>query len=491
MRDILEKYQQRWLTILETLYFTDEWTTISSLSKALNCSERTIKQDIVSLRQLVSIDYLHTSQKGVCLSLPSDTNIETIFRTLLKESTNFKLLELLFHNENKTLKQIAELLYVSPATLTRMIKKINLSLNRFSLHIQINPCQIIGPEFNIRALYINYFMELYTHEEWPYPTIDQKFFENFIIIAATFVHFKLNFSDFARVKHWTAVSLIRAQHGHYDEIKENRLTDYIPDVSKFRLILKPLETKMNISFQPQFIEQVFSIFLNNDFLFSYNDLMEKAAKNPKTNKSLNSLSVLLETLSKKTAIPIPNKEHLLLDMYNISNLAARRDKETPKVASIIFDQKEFFIRSLEKNIPDFVELARKQLEWYQKKTDVIFSHEAINELIYTLVIHWEHLLIELNQQRKKAKLLIVSIYDLEHARMIRDIIDIHYPNDVVSEIYLEPRLSLKQLKKLDYNILITTVPFDSLPNKKVICIPILPTKRELKELKEAILEIRN
>lgn len=490
MRDVLEKYEQRKLALIEILYFYKDWMTIPVLAEKLLCSERTVKQDILSVKHSLPDEYLQTSYRGICLFLPTHISIETIYRSVLKESVNFNLLENLFHDETKTLEEMADFLYTSPTTLTRTIKKINLALSDYSLQIQTNPCQLIGPEESIRTFYICYFMESYTHFEWPYPTIDQKVFDNFLILAAKFVHFQWNFSDFVRVKHWIAVSLIRAQKGHYVEIKQNNLAKYIPDLSKFHFILKPLEKKMNISFQPQFIEQVFAVFLNNHFNFTYDQLIKESETDPELKKSVHLLSDLLDTLSKQAGVPIPNKEHLLLDFYNLSKIVSRSNDQIRKVTYILFDQKDFFVRSLEADVPDFVHLARKQILAYRKKMDLIFSKHSVDELIYTLVIHWDNLLIELHKQRKKAKVLIISTYDLEHAQLIRDIIDIHYHDDVTSEIYLEPRLSLKRLKKMDYDILISTTSFDPIQGKKIICIQNIPTERNLREIKLAIDGVR-
>ena len=490
MRNILEQYEQRKLKIIETLYFSEDWMNISILAEKVNCSERTIKQDIFSLRELVSEEYLQTSQKGIRLSLPTHLSIEMVYRSILKESANFNLLENLFHDETKTLEEMADFLYTSPTTLKRTIKKINFSLKDYSLQIQTNPCQLNGPEANIRAFYICYFMERYTHFEWPYPTIDRKTFENFLIISAKFIHTKLNFPDFERVKHWIAVSLIRTQKGHYVEIRKNNLTQYIPDLKKFRFILKPLENKMNISFEPQFIEQVFAVFLNNSYAFSYEKLIKETETDVEMKKSIDLLSNLLTTLSKQVEIPIPNKEHLLLDLYNLSKLVTRHNNHMRKVTHILFDQKDFFVRSLEEDIPDFIRLAKKQINHYQKKMNLIFSDHSKVELLYTLIIHWDNLLIELHRQRKKAKILIISNYDLEHAKMIRNLIDIHYHDDVTSEIYLEPRLSLKQLKKMDYDVLISTTSFEPIQDKKIICIQNIPTEQNLREIKLAINRIR-
>ncbi|WP_313469101.1 M protein trans-acting positive regulator PRD domain-containing protein [Carnobacterium sp.] len=490
MRDILEKYEQRKLELFETLYFCEDWMTIPTLAKKLLCSERTVKQDITSLKESLPDEYLQTSHRGIRLFLPTHISIEMIYRSVLKESANFNLLESLFHDETKTLEEMADFLYTSPTTLIRAIKKINLALNDYSLQIQTNPCQLIGPEANIRSFYICYFMESYTHFEWPYPTIDQKVFDNFLILAAKFVHFQWNFSDFERVKHWIAVSLIRTQKGHYVEIKQNDLTKYIPDLSKFHFILKPLEKKMNISFRPQFIEQVFAVFLNNSYVFTYDQLIKESETDPELKKSVDLLSGLLDTLSKQVGIPIPNKEHLLLDLYNLTKMVSRPNNHIRKVTYILFDQKEFFVHSLEEDIPDFVRLAKKQINTYKKKMDLIFSKHSVDELVYTLIIHWENLFIELHKQRKKAKVLIISTYDLEHAQLIRDVIDIHYHDNVTSEIYLEPRLSLKQLKKMEYDVLITTTSFEPIQDKKIICIQNIPTEKNLREIKLAIDEVR-
>ncbi|MFL2133557.1 M protein trans-acting positive regulator PRD domain-containing protein [Desemzia sp. FAM 24101] len=490
MREILEKYEERKLKLFETLYANEDWMPIPVLAKTLHCSEKTLKQDVLSLKELLAKDYLQTSYRGVCLFLPTNMSIEMVYRLILKESTHFLFLESLFHDETKSLDEMAEFLYISSSTLARTIKKINLVFEDYPLKILTNPCRLEGPESTIRSFYISYFMEKCTHVDWPYPTMDRKIFENFIVLSAKFIHTPLNFSDFERVKHWIAVSLIRTQKGHYMDIKPNNLAKYIPDLTKFRFILKPLENIMNISFQPEFIEQVFAVFLTNSFAFTYDQLIKEAETDPVLKKSIALLSDMLDSLSNQFKVPIPNKEHLLLDLYNLSKIVSRPNKHIRKTPYILFDQKEYFVRSLEKDVPTFIHSATKQIRHYQQEMDLIFSRHSIDELIYTLVIHWNNLLVALHKQRRKAKLLIISTYDLEHAKMLRDLINIQYGGDVVSELYMEPRLSLKLLKNMDYDILISTTSIDYLLDKKVFCIQNIPTEQNLRDLKLAIDVIR-
>lgn len=490
MRSILENHEQRKLNLIEVLYFSNDWIPISSLSKTIGCPVRTIKQDIVYLKQLVTADYLQSSQKGVRLVLPSYMSIEIIYQTILKESTHFNLLECLFHDDIKNFNQMAEFLYTSPTTLLRIIKKINLSLEKFSLRIQTNPLTLVGPEYNIRALYIYYFMERYTYSEWPYPTLDQQPFEDFLIESAQRIQFQLDFSHFEWIKHWIAVSFIRAQKGYFIEKGENKLAKYIPNLIQLQPLIKPFEKKMNLSFQPEFIAKVSEAFADNTYAYSYEDLLEASRNNLVTRRLVNLLSSFLESLSKKLGIDLPNKELLLLKMYNLSKLVSRQTGSTQKITHSLFDKKSYFLRSLEEDVPEFIEIVTQQLGHYQKESSLTFTTAYKNELIYTFAVYWENLLIELHQKRLKAKILLISTYDLEHAKLLGNVIHLHYPDEVDINIYSEHRLSVNQLEKIDYDILISTTSFYPIPNKKIICIQSFPTDYNLREIKTAIDDIR-
>lgn len=74
--------------------------------------------------------------------------------------------------------------------------------------------------------------------------------------------------------------------------------------------------------------------------------MEEAKKNSLVKKNVFYHADLLHNLSSQIGIPIPNFNHLLKEMYNISNFAFKSKKGQYPPPFILFDQKNYlFTRS--------------------------------------------------------------------------------------------------------------------------------------------------
>lgn len=487
MRHLLEKRENRHLTLLEILHFKDSWMTISSLANELGCSERILKQDIADLKDLFQDEILFTSNQGIRLVFPSNLNLEVIYQATLKESLAFQLLEFLFFYETKTLAELANALYISKSTLIRIIQEINSTLEPYDFRVTTTKnCMITGNEQKIRTFFVHYFAERYSYSDWPYKNIEEELFEKVILFLTKFNKVELNFSDFVRVKNWIAVAIIRTNHHHYLEIQQTKLPKMLPNLSRLHVLFGSFEEKLSISLEPEFLEQIFSSFLKEQFILTFDDLISATKKNESFHKNMLLIIDMIDFLSKKLKISVPNQEHLILDLFNMSYISAGKKDGLYYIPFILFDQKKYFIQSIENEYPEFIQLALKALKVYQKKSDFFFSEFGINELLYTIIIHWDNLLIELQKKRKKIKLAVISHYDLEHAKMIEDFLSIHFRDLIESSIYVKPKLTEKDLTKLNSDLVISTTSLKNMEVSPTICIQNVPSKKDIANIYQAI-----
>lgn len=490
MRGVLEANERRRLEVIEHLYANDGWLPLKELAQNTASSERILKQDMILLREQFSKEVLQTSHRGIRLVLPSNKDIDDVYRFILKNSLAFNFIERLIYDETKTVAELAEELFVSQSTLIRLIKKINSSLVAFYVQVQTNPCKMISDsEENIRYFYISYFSERYSNFEWPYKTIDQSFFEQFLLFLANTVGTPLDFADFKRLKHWTAIPFLRTQQGHYVTIKSDRYSHMIPDFTKFQHLTRIIKKNTGDTLDAAFIEQVFSIFINNDFALSYDFLIEAAKSDPVVKEKVTYHATLLDYLSDQVKICIPNRNHLIKEMYNISHFAFKTKQGQYPLPFILFDPKKLFIQSIKELFPDFIDAAFATLNMYEQKMHETYSEAARYEIIYTLLIHWDHLIPELYSQKNKFHLLIISDLDFEHARMIQYLLHHYFKQEITTEIYMKPTISIEQIKKQPHDLLVTTFSLeteDPALAENCICIQNIPTKHNIYSIRQAI-----
>ena len=161
-------------------------------------------------------------------------------------------------------------------------------------------------------------------------------------------HISLDISDFKRLKLWTAIPFLRDQQGHYIDIKPSAFSDMIPDFSNFQPLTVLIEKELAITLDKEFIEQIFSVFINNDFALSYEYLTEAATTNLVIKEKITDIASILHNISTHLGIVIPNRNHLLKEIYNISNFAFKTKKGYYPPPFILFDSKKSFVKSVDR-----------------------------------------------------------------------------------------------------------------------------------------------
>lgn len=107
---------------------------------------------------------------GIKLILPSNIGMDYFKRKLLRNSTAFQILEMMFFEKTLTIDEILNKQLISRSTLYRIIKKLNEEITKFGFDVTVDKqIKLVGPEILIRRFYERYFIEAYSTQEWPFP----------------------------------------------------------------------------------------------------------------------------------------------------------------------------------------------------------------------------------------------------------------------------------------------------------------------------------
>ena len=144
------------------------------------------------------------------------------------------------------------------------------------MKINLNPLKLIGDETDVRFFYAQYFAERYYYMEWPF----QEFKENAVTDLITFFFklygYPLTFSVIKSYKVLLTVYLSRIKQGYFidmpttfDEYKE--LYQGVENVEE---MLRYFSLQLGVELNEKVLEQFFIIFIQENFYFSPESLIE-------------------------------------------------------------------------------------------------------------------------------------------------------------------------------------------------------------------------
>lgn len=498
LREILSKQQLRHLMLIETLYYMDDWVKLSELSRKLHCSDRILKDDIAFFRDKHTSFNIETSSYGIRIAFHENVSIDLIHQNLLKEMVEFKILEYIFFHENQTIDSISNIFFVSKSTLYRMIKRINRSLKKhYHIELESGPLCIAGAERDIRYFYSQYFTECYANFEWPFETIDEPSFVEFLLAFTKILQIPMDYGTLCHIKIVTAVNFIRLTNHHWVSNRQSNNLNILKFLSKssdFKKIAVNFQELYGFDLDLPVLEQLFVAFVQKDFHFDYSSLINQSKLDEHTKKSTNFLDCFLDQLASSYGITLTNKESLILDLHNTSHL----EKQTIQSNYILFDKKKHFVQQLQNEYPEFFKNVYNGIKMYRKHINQESNEIVLNHLVYTLFTHWERLFFELEKRQQPIYILVISDYDRHHAEMIVEMIDLYTSNQVIVERHTDLHLSCDSLAHSKYNIIVSSSYIGKIENKHIIYIESLMTtkviseiQRVVKLLKEKNLQVRN
>ncbi|PFA72350.1 helix-turn-helix domain containing protein [Bacillus cereus] len=165
---INDKGVQRKISILELLNNNKDYMSSNSLAAYLECSSRTILNDIYELKRDLpeNWDISSIKSKGHKIIKPINENINLIIYNYLKDSIIFKIMVGIFNGKHYTLEKWSQILFINKTTLKSILQKFNKTLKMSRIKLTFRVLKLEGNEINIRYFYTLFFylMESYTSE---------------------------------------------------------------------------------------------------------------------------------------------------------------------------------------------------------------------------------------------------------------------------------------------------------------------------------------
>ena len=486
MEELLRSNERRKLHIALILYDKDDWMAIPDLAKKLNVSIRILKYDLHNFNKVFDDFIIETSHHGVRLRFHQNKSLKSLYKNILDQSTIFTLLETIFFEETYSTFELADLLYVSPSTLYRMIDHINKRIRKFNFQIQTNPCRFVGDEFAIRSFFINLFYEKYTRLDWVYKEYEEEL-DRLVLFIIDVVDFNIDFSLFNIYFLTTTVNYIRYKKGHLVTLEDSLFnTEELLILIKERPDeLSYFEEKLLISFNCEMLKELFLPFVFNEFSISQERFEKKLKENKQMADSVKLLSQLLDNLSKKHLIPLINKDEII---FWLMNSAATKGYD-PREGFILYDRNQHFIDTVREEFPFFYTDLRAGIKEFLELRKHPISEQSINYLMYLTYSYWKGLTLNLRKKHDKIKILIVSNRHPLHSNMIKDFIEYELSDHLEIEIFSDLRLSKDILEELDYHFIVANFPLPILETKKCLCIENIPTFQDLAKVRHEIDEI--
>lgn len=483
MKNLLRSNERRRLKIAEILFEKDDWMTFSEISELLGSSVRMLKYDLDTFKNYFDDFTIETSNRGVRLEFHRNKSLKTLYANVLEQSTSFNLLETIFYHEEYSTYELADLLYVSPSTLYRMINHINEVTAKYDFQVVTNPCRLIGNEDNIRSFYYKYFYEKYTILSWTIRS-EEEIIDNFLHFFTLRTNIQMDFATYNMFKMMAIVNYIRFKHKHYVKINSTKINlhEVLPNLDDLTESFQYFSKTLNIRIDNHFINQIFKPFLEDGFSASYERLIEKTKIHNKTAESVTYLSEMLDRLAADFNLKIPNKEQVIFGIFNSGHL----EQYDPRMGCVLYNRNQSFVDDIKREFPAFHQQLLNELKMYRNFISLPNSEEGLNYLFYITYSYWKGLTLSLRKKHKKIKVLILSNRHTSHSYMLKDFIDYEFSDHLDTQIYDDLYLSNTILEKLDFDLIVANFSLPELQTKRCICIENIPTFQDISKIQAEI-----
>ncbi|MDY0854739.1 helix-turn-helix domain containing protein [Bacillus thuringiensis] len=149
----------RKINILEMLIESGEFISSKFMAKQLQCTNRTIINDISHLKTIIhtNLEIISVKSKGYFIKKNFPVNSSCIISYYLSKSEIYKILINIFKYKEYTLEKWSQLLYLNKLTLRKKLKMFENSIQNFRVSFNFRKLQLVGNELNVRCFYIYYF----------------------------------------------------------------------------------------------------------------------------------------------------------------------------------------------------------------------------------------------------------------------------------------------------------------------------------------------
>lgn len=486
MRRLLSKTEQRKLSIVEFLNKSNKYANISDFAEEFNTSERNLRENLNELRELSNIIDVDLHHDRVQINFHKNTGMESLTRHFINNNFSFQMLELLFFNNDMSVDDLAEHLFVSQSTLYRYFNKIDSILtSQFNLSFETNPCRIVGDEKEIRNFYNTFFREKYGVFEWPFEeVVPRNLSHQLIDDTLNILDLDFDFSFRRHMRFISAIAITRYKQGKSLDRTDANTKFEVIDRLEEGLDIDDYSTALDLKIDQHLIYEIFTPFLNDNVLYTPDELINYAHSNQKVSTSYFKVLSICRNLSKKYNVPIPNQDQLIMGIHSTYYLGSSE----PFSHYLVFDKKQQFLDNVKLEFPSFYD----DLQFYVKEfleENNMFDKDILNHMIYTFMTLWEDLFVHLRKTKPKYDVFFMSNNDYEHARMLASIISDEFHSQLNAYIGYD----ISQIKDIcpsgKYDLVVTNFPYDNVYKTPVICVENYPTPKDMLTIRNELVMI--
>lgn len=470
MRSLLSKIEQRHLLILESL-FNSESLTLAQLSTITKTSKRNIQHDIQIINSYISpMEIFASLKEGYSLSQPSNYSIDFIYRCTLKESLEYRLIEMIFFEKHKNLEDYANSLYISLSTLKRTIKKINQESNNLGFKISTGPIKLIGNEKKICSFMITFFSEAYEDENYPFPKIQIKTLTKIINLIVSNNRLEINYPDMYMLKVIIMVSIIRLQNDHHVKQGPLHLEPFHLSIINNFFIKRLFKTVFKFQLTEEVLYRLLYPFINKNFAPNYDSLLELTKESPIVNKKFKTIKTFLKDLGTIFDITLENRQLLTLDLYNTSQMIIRENY-------IIYNKKEIFIEKFTQGNHHISDIIYSSIQKALSLEKGLKQFE-LEELTYILITHWPNFATKIQNLKPIYSVGVFMDSDIEHTQFIASTLNNKYANDIEFTVLYSKTIDqfLEDSKKFEF--IVTNISGLNNNITTFICIEFFPSLKD-------------
>ena len=466
MNILLSKKEQDLLFLLEELTKHHDWIEIPVLAEKLNCSIEELQEHLSRLEQLFPNLLIQSRKEGIQLQFDFQNTLDPRI-AIFEQSTTYSFLHRLFFKEGQGLEQICQTLSTNPEQIEEIIQYLNTKLpQHYDIKVQLSPLGMEGAEEDIRAFYLDYFIQSYTFLDWPFPSISEEALTQLIQLFLKAQQVSPNLSSLRQIKYTLAINLERVNRGHLIENPTPILTSHystLMQITQFEENIKKLAKKLHFEPTKETLEQLFS-----------NPVKSLQITNKPSNRALGDihhiqksyrlLSQILEELAKEFHLQIENREELIWLLH----YTAQSDFFHLLSDQSLDKQRFLILSNYQAEFPKLFEVSQQKFRYYLTEMGLENHPSKLQELVYTFSIQGRRILVQLLQKLPKIRVLVISHLDSHHAQNLIDTLT-HYGNNLyLFDSWEESTISFSIFNQIPHDIVISTFPISNCP-KPIIC----------------------
>lgn len=482
------------ITLLKLLLQKNSYLTAKSIALNMNVSVRTVKNCVYQINAQYT-NTIHSSRNGYTADFEKARNIlqseveksgKSIIPQNSSERVNYLLQRLIGTQSSINLYDLCDELYISRSTLNHELAKVTRKVQEYSLKLNNASSELsfIGLEKNKRKLLskmiyekngIN-FADLILIKK-AYPKIDIDFIRTVILeIFNTNQMYSNDYSLVNLILHIT-IAIDRIKNGYSNAIKISHLIHNPPNqFSIAETLTNRLEVHFDLVYTQAEIYELSLLIASRATSIDYTSLKKSNLKNYIGAKHYQIVEDLVRMIEENYSIVIDDPEFFVRFALHIENLIIRAQNN--------HFCKNPLAEEIKTSCPLIYDISVMMAGLIKEKTDIFINDDEIAFIAFHLGGALE--VQELLNTKIKAVLFCPNYYDI-NTKLLTEI-NQSFSDDLLIANILTSESELRNLKNCE--LIITTMPFSTMPTIPTLKINIFSYQRSQKLLKDKLHEIK-